>query len=179
MKRQINKILDNANKNHRTDGFIWYTRLNRFCRDLGDKYNEPTWKVTAIMSALSPRTSFQNNIYDTEQLLKYGENAKLKSPLFRKKALAIYNASCYNEVRSLFKEKTGRKTLSFWENLMLVGKRVTIDVHMIRHLGIKGSLTDKKYRDAEKAIQEYAEKINIVPYQLQAVLWCAVRGVSF
>jgi len=179
MKRAIEKILDKSNLQHRNDGKIWYTRLNRFCRDLGEKYNEPTWKVTAIMSALSPRTSFKNNVYDTEQLLKYGENAKLKSPLFRKKALAIHNASCYNDVRALFKEKTGRKTLSFWENLMLVGNRATLDVWMLRGLGLEGSLTDKKYREAEKAIQDYAEKINMRAFDLQAVIWCTVRGESF
>lgn len=179
MKKTIEKILDKTTLQHRHDGKIWYTKLNRFCRDLGEQYNQPTWKVTAIMSALSPRTSFKNNVYDTEQLLKHGVNAKLKSPLFKKKAFAIYNASCYNEVRALFKEKTGRKTLSFWENLMLVGNRATIDVHMIRHLGIEGSLTDKKYREAEKAIQDYANKINIKTYDLQAILWVTVRGESF
>jgi len=179
MKKTIDKIMDKASRKHLNDGKIWYTRLNRFCRDLGYKYNEPTWKVTAIMSALSPRTSFKNNVYDTEQLLKYGENAKLKSPLFRNKALNIYNAKCYDEVKTMFKEKTGRKTLSFWENLMLVGNRATIDVHMIRHLGIEGSLTDKKYREAEKAIQDYAKKVNIKTYDLQAILWVTVRGESF
>ena len=100
-------------------------------------------------------------------------------PLFFKKALAIYNASCYNEVRNMFSEKTGRKTLSFWENLMLIGDRTTIDVHMIRHLGIKGSLTDKKYREAEKVIQDYAKEINIKPYDLQAIIWTTVRGKAW
>jgi uncharacterized protein (DUF2252 family) len=180
MKRTIEKIMDKTTPRTLEDGTIWYKRLNRFCRDLGEKYNQPVWKVTAIMSALSPRTSFANNIHDTEQLLKHGRNAYLKSPLFRKKAVAILDASCYNEVRSLFKEQTGRKTLSFWENMNdLNSNRVTIDVHMIRHLGIEGSLTDKKYREAEKAIQDYAKEVNIKPYQLQAVIWCTVRGESF
>lgn len=179
MQRQITNILDKTTYESRNSGKIWYTRVNRFCRDLGFKYNQPTWKVAAIMSALSPRSSFENNCYDTEELLKSGLNAKLKSPLFRKKAIAIYNASCYNETRSFFKEKTGRKTLSFWENIMLKGNRVTIDVHMIRHLGIKGSLTDKKYREAEEAIQKYAKKINVKAYDLQAILWTTVRGKSW
>lgn len=179
MERQITNILDKTTVQSRSDGKIWYIRVNRFCRDLGFKYNQPTWKVAAIMSALSPRTSFENNCYDTEELLKNVLNAKLKSPLFFKKAIAIYNASCYNEVRSFFKEKTGRKTLSFFENIMLIGNRATIDTHMIRHLGIKGSLTDKKYREAEKAIQDYAEKINIKTYDLQAILWTTVRGKSW
>lgn len=180
MKKTIEKILDKATPTHRHDGKIWYTRLNRHCRDLGIKYNQPTWKVTAIMSALSPRTSFANNIHDTEQLLKYGKDAYLKSPLFRKKAIAILDASCYNEVQKMFSEKTGRKTLSFWENMNdLTSDRVTIDIHMIRHLKIKGSLTAKKYREAEKALQNYAKQVNIKPYQLQAIIWCTVRGKSF
>ena len=179
MQKIIENILDNATKQNLQQGKTGYTTLNRYCRDLGQTYNQPTWKVTAIMSALSPRTSFKNNVHDTEQMLKYGENAKLKSPLFKKKAFAIYNATCYNEVRVLFKEKTGRKTLSFWENLMLVGDRATIDVHMIRHLKIDGSLTDKKYREAETAIRDYASKLNIKTYDLQAILWVVVRKEAF
>jgi thermostable 8-oxoguanine DNA glycosylase len=50
---------------------------------------------------------------------------------------------------------------------------------MIRHLGIEGSLTQKKYREAEKAIQDYASEINIPAYDLQAVLWVTVRGMAF
>lgn len=179
MQKIIENILDQANKQNIEQGKMWYTKLNRYCRDLGETYNVPTWKVTAIMSCLSPRTSFKNNVHDTEQLLKYGHSAKLKSPLFRKKALAIYDATCYNEVRKMFSESTGRKTLSFWENLMLVGNRATIDVHMIRHLKIDGSLTQKKYREAEKAIQDYADKLKIKAYDLQAILWVVVRKEAF
>lgn len=179
MQKTIEKILDQTTPQARKDGLIWYTKLNRHCRDLGKIYNQPTWKVTAIMSALSPRTSFSNNIHDLEQLLKFGKNAKLKSPLFKKKALAILDTKCYNEVRQMFSEKTGRKTLSFWENLMLIGNRVTLDVWMLRGLGLEGSLTNKKYREAEKAIQDYAEKVGLRTYDLQAILWCTVRKESF
>lgn len=180
MQKIIENILLKGTKQQLKDGQIWYTRLNRFCRDLGETYNQPTWKVAAIMSALSPRTSFQNNVHDTESLLKHGANAYLKSPLFRSKAVKILNAKTYAEVDALFNEKTGRKTLSFWDNMAnLESDRVTIDVHMIRCLGIKGSLTNKKYRDAENAIQDYANKIGVKPYQLQAQLWCIVRGQSW
>lgn len=182
-KKRIENIMLNSKKQANQDGLIWYTRLNRHCRDLGLKYNVPQWKVAAIMSALSPITSFENNLHDTDKILKLGNKTKnrdLKSPLFIKKALAIYNAPCYNEVRKLFNEKTGRKTLSFWDNMAnLESDRVTIDVHMIRHLGIEGSLTNKKYRDAENAIREYAAQINVKPYQLQAMIWCNVRGKSW
>lgn len=180
MKKLIENILLNATSQQVHDGKIWYKRLNRFCRDLGEKYNQPTWKVAAIMSALSPRTSFANNIHDTESLLKNGKDAYLKSPLFRKKAVKILECSTYGEVDALFNEKTGRKTLSFWDNMSnLESERATIDVHMIRCLGIEGSLTDKKYREAEKAIQDHACKFGLKPYQLQAILWCVVRGESF
>lgn len=179
MTKTIEKILLTGTKDQLNDGIIWYTRLNRFCRDLGEKYNQPTWKVAAIMSILSPRTSFQNNVHDTESMLKNGSQGYLKSPLCRKKATKALNAETFEEVHALFNEKTGRKTLSFFENIMLIGKRATIDVWMIRCLEIEGSLTDKKYREAEREIQDYAEKINVEPYQLQAMIWCTVRGHSF
>lgn len=179
MQKIIENILLKGNKQQLNDGKIWYTRLNRFCRDLGEKYGQPTWKVSAIMSALSPRTSFQNNVHDTEQLLKYGAEAYLKSPLFRSKAVKILNAKTYGEVRGMFKEKTGRKTLSFWENMMLIGNRTTIDTHMLQMFSIQGSLTQKKYREMENAIQNYADKIGMRAYDLQACLWVIQRGTAW
>ena len=179
MQNIIEETLDKATMKHFQEGKTWYTKLNRYCRELGELYNQPTWKVTAIMSALSPRTSFANNVHDTEALLRDGKNAKLKSPLFFKKAIAIYDAKCYNEVREMFSEKTGRKTLSFWENLMLVGNRTTIDTHMLQLFDMKGSLTPKKYREMEQSIQEYADKIGLKAYDLQAILWVIQRGEAF
>ena len=181
-KRVIENIMLKGNKQQINDGLLWYTRLNRHCRDLALIYNVPQYKVTAIMSILSPMTSFANNLHDTEKMLKYGLGARkyLKSPLCFDKACKAYTASSYDEINSLFSERTGRKTLSFWDNMTNKhSNRATIDVHMIRHLGIKGSLTDKKYREAEKALQEYSNKIGVKPYQLQACLWCIVRGKSF
>ena len=182
IKRKIENIMLSGTKQQLQDGLLWYTKLNRFCRDLGEKYSQPQWKVAAIMSALSPITSFDNNLHDTVQVLRHGNktvNKNLKSPLFIKKALAIYNTTCYNEVSQLFNEKTGRKTLSFWQNMSNTNsRRTTIDVHMIRHL-LDEKLTNKRYRETEKIMQDYADEIGIKPYQLQAQLWCIVRGKSF
>lgn len=179
MQHIIEQTLDKATSKDFRQGKSWYTKLNRYCRELGEIHSQPTWKVTAIMSALSPRTSFANNVHDTEMLLKYGKKAKLKSPLFRDKALKILKAKSYNEVKALFSEKTGRKTLSFWENLMLVGNRATIDTHMLQLFELEGSLTQKKYREMEQAIQNYADKVNMRAYDLQAVLWVVQRGEAF
>lgn len=179
MQNIINKTLEKATKNDIKQGKDWYKKLNRYLRDLSIEYSQPTWKVAAIMSILSPRTSFSNNVNDTEKLLKYGSNAKLKSPLFKEKALKAYNAKSYDEVKALFNEKTGRKTLSFFENLLLIGNRTTIDTHILQLFNVKGSLTQKKYREVEKAIQDYAEKINCKAYDLQAILWVVQRGEAF
>lgn len=176
----IENLLDRATKQNITDGKLWYKRLNRYLRDISMQYNIPQWKVGAIMSILSPRVSFKINLEDTITLIKHGNKAKLKSPIFIKKALLALNAKSYDEVRALFNEKTGPKTLAFFDNLVNPkSDKVTIDVHMIRALNIQGSLTSKKYKHAENIIREYASKVSLQPMQLQAILWTVQRGKAW
>jgi hypothetical protein len=178
MSKEIEKYLSKATKQQLNEGLNWYKNINRYCRDLGERYNLPTYKVAAIMSILSPRTSFANNVHDTEKLIQYRENANLRSPLFKDKALRVFDTNSYEEAVSLFNENTGRKTLSFFENIMLIGNRATIDTHMIKFFNL-GNLTPKKYREAEKIIQDYALKVNLKPREIQAMLWVIIRGKAF
>ena len=178
--KEINNLMDIATKQNITDGKLWYKRLNRYLRDVSFIYNVPTWKVGAIMSILSPRVSFKINLEDTITLLKHGSKAKLKSPIFKVKALKALNAQSYDDVLALFSDKTGPKTLAFFDNLVNPkSEKVTIDVHMIRAFNIKGSLTNKKYRQAEIMIQNYASKVGLQPMQLQAILWTVQRGKAW
>jgi hypothetical protein len=175
----IENYLSKATKKQIEQGKNWYYELNDFCHTMASTFEIPVYKVAAIISILSPLTSFSNNVRDTYVLLMDGKGAKLKSPLFKKKALTCLGLNEYQEIASLFSEKTGRKTLSFFENLMLQGDRATIDSHMGKMFVGKTRVTNKEYREIEKAIQDYALKVNLKPFELQAILWVAIRGKAF
>jgi hypothetical protein len=180
MIKKIEKTLLNGTSQQLKDGLNWYERLNDYCSELANTFDMPVYKVAAIMSILSPQCSFTTNVRDTFVLLQDGKDAKLRSPIFKEKALKALYANSFDEVSALFNEKTAPKTLSFFENLLLLdSNRVTVDIHMIRFFEIEGSLTIKRYKQCEKYIQDYAEMVGLKPFQVQAQLWCIVRGKSF
>ena len=174
----IKKTLRKLNGAQLREAKTWYDRLHDHCHLIAGIYSVPYWKVAGIISALSPNNKLNRNLIDAENLIKLGASAKVCTYNENKeKALKILNAATISEVYAVFK---GRKTLSFFDNIVNPqSERVTIDVWMIRVFGIQGSLTDKRYRDAEASISSYASKIGVKPMELQAMLWTAQRGSAW
>jgi hypothetical protein len=177
--KQIETSLLSLNDEQKKQGLNWYKDIHDYCRLVSDMYSIELWKVCAILSALSPNNRFYRNVIDVISLIKHKGNAKVCTYNSNKqKALKCLEANSFDECLKLFK---GRKTLSFFLNIYkpLSNDRVTIDVWMIRYFDIKGSLTDKKYRQAETIVKQCADKLNMLPHQLQALLWIAARGNAY
>lgn len=174
----ISKTLEKVPKSTLRDASTWYITIHRHCKVLSEMHKIPYWKVAGIISALSPNNKFKRNLLDAENLIKYGANVKVCTYNENKeKALKILAAKNVSEVYEVFK---GRKTLSFFDNIVNPrSNRVTVDVWMIRVFNLQGSLTPKRYGIIEKAIQDYAAKINVLPMELQAMLWVAQRGEAY
>lgn len=174
----ISETLEKASKSTLRNASSWYTVIHRHCKVLSEVYNIPYWKVAGIISALSPNNKFKRNLFDAENLIKYGASVKVCTYNENKeKALKILEAKNVNEVYAVF---TGRKTLSFFDNIVNPrSNKVTVDIWMIRVFGLEGSLTPKRYGEIELAIQDYAAKINVRPMELQAMLWVAQRGETW
>lgn len=159
----------------------WYTEVNTWCKIVSLEYNVPMYKVVGILSALSPRNRFNRNLDDTITLIEHGLKGKYGTfHNNRDKALRILNAKNISEVLSEFK---GLKTRKFFLNIYKVfDYNVTVDVWMIRMFKkqIKTkSLTNKSYLMIEKLIQKEANKYNLYPNQMQAVLWSEIRGANY
>ena len=178
MDRVISATLEKVSKSTLRNASNWYKVIHRHCKVMSDTYNLPYWKVAGVISALSPNNKFKRNLLDAENLIKYGESVKVCTYNDNKtKALKIIEARNVSEVYKVF---TGRKTLSFFDNIVNPrSERVTVDLWMIRVFDLKGSLTPKRYGIIEKAIQDYAAKIKVRPMELQAMLWVAQRGEVF
>jgi hypothetical protein len=160
----------------------WYFRVNEYCLTLSETYNVPLIKVAGIMSALSPNNTFASNVKSLEAFLRTKGNCKVSTYGSQKsKALAIYNSSdsiTIDEVKAIL---GGLKTQAFFDNILRpeTSQDVTIDLWMIRHFGIKGSLTPKRYKDASNKIKDLAKSLNLLPHQVQAKLWVDIRGAAW
>jgi len=157
----------------------WYFTVNDYCKTVSDMYNVPLIKVAGIMSALSPNNTFASNVKSLEKFLKTKGDCKVATYGNQKiKALAILNSSDEITVEEIKKILGGLKTQAFFDNIYRPesSQDVTIDLWMIRHFGIQGSLTPKRYRDASNKIKVLAKQLNLLPHQVQAKLWVDIRG---
>jgi hypothetical protein len=157
----------------------WYFQVNDYCLTLSETYSVPLVKVAGILSALSPNTSFAHNIKSLEAFLRTKGNCKVTTYNAQKnKALTIYNSPdtiTIDEVKAIL---GGLKTMAFFDNIVrpASSQAVTIDIWMIRHFGINGSLTPKRYEIASNKIKKLAKELNLLPHQVQAKLWVDIRG---
>jgi hypothetical protein len=70
---EINSNLDNyfalATDSDIDNGIAWYKQAHYICKDLSKQYNVPIAVVASIVSALSPRNKWNQNIKDTITVL--------------------------------------------------------------------------------------------------------------
>lgn len=162
----------------------WYFEVNDYCKTISEIYNIPLIKVAGILSALSPNTTFQQNVKSTENFLK--TKGKCKVTTFhgqKKKALKILKSSnniTIEEVKYILgsKKDSALKTKAFFDNIYrpYTSEEVTVDLWMIRWAKIEGTLTPKRYRQVSDKIREIAKDINLKPHQVQAGIWVDIRG---
>lgn len=162
-------------------GKDWYSEVNYWCNLIALEYGLPVYKVVGILSALSPRNKFDRNLEDVISVIEYRENAKVATFNQNKaKAVRILNA---NNIGDVLREFKGLKTRKFFLNIYKVyDNNVTVDVWMIRkyskHIKTK-SLTDKGYKLIENLIQKEANKLNVYPNEMQAIIWTEIRGSEY
>jgi len=166
----------------------WYFTVNEYCLHLSECYNVPLIKVSAILSALSPQNTFEQNLIDLERFLESGGVTKASTfKSQRDKAYVILHMVDYDEDKIKDILGKGLKTRSFFENIYRPhdSDAVTVDLWQIRWakaLNIvpeQGTLTPKRYRKIASRVRKYAKKINMLPHQFQAMTWVYMRGKEF
>ena len=188
--KHIEALLNGASYTEKIDGGNWYKEANTYADHLNELFNlDSPCKVAGIISALSPATNWERNKSDAHNFIALalsGDVMKGKYGTYKnnvRKALEIFNLDrpTKQSVGSILRGKTGYKTESFFYNIYdLDSSEVTIDRHAIKganniYKGGSVSLTEKRYRDSEKAYQKVAKKFNLKPYQVQAIVWVTYR----
>lgn len=179
MKQVLIDSYNRATDNQRADGLFWYKEVRELAVDLSIIYNQPLYVVAGVIAALSPRNRFNRNIQDTRSIMERGEAATVSTfGSNKRKALRIIQeARSEEDVIAILK---GNKVVSFFCNIFYKqDDEVTVDVWMLRLLDIKGSVTEKRYREAADAVRSAAYELGVQPKQLQAVTWVETRGEAF
>lgn len=188
--KHIEALLNGASDTEKIDGGNWYKEANTYSHHLSELFNlDSPCKVAGIISALSPATNWERNKSDAHNFIALalsgdamvGKYGTYKNNV--RKALEIFNLERPTKanVGTILRGKTGYKTESFFYNIYdLDSSEVTIDRHAIKgannvYEGGSVTLTEKRYRDSERAYQKVAKKYNLKPYQVQAIVWVTYR----
>ena len=170
-------------------GMAWYSDAQSQAHDIAIKHDMPVYIVVAVIAALSPNNKWTRNVLNADELIgafirgdgidtvKVSTYNKMKAKAWR----ILQEIPDYDNAKRIL---NGQKITSFFMDIM--GEfNVTIDGHA-RNIAYneKVGLTDdrtnigiREYRALQDAYQDAAKQIGIMPYQLQAITWCAWRDM--
>lgn len=169
----IVKAYGEASPADRAEGLSWYDRARRYAEDLAGRYGKDSRQVAGVIAALSPMTTWEQNIKDAEELLRRGGRAivttyranKVKASKILRGADPLLNLGQF-------------KTLSFFKCILGDLVDVCIDRHAAaiaygrplseaeRHQ-ISGVL----YERLQGAYRRAAAALTLKPSELQAITW--------
>ena len=189
-KYKLNNISKNldyyfnlANESEIKSGLNWYKEANDICKDIAQKYNTNTFIAASVISALSPRNKWSQNILDAYKVFEAIENnitpEQIKVCTFHTnkfKAFNIVNNNIQITNKSL-------KTYNFVNNIALLSEsHLTIDIWHLRacmHKSIKissASIGRLAYSQIKELTINKANKLGLSGYQYQAIIWGAIRN---
>ena len=195
-ERMIHNLISvyrDAAATQHAEGLLWYDNAQKAAYLIALKYDVAVYIVAAVIAALSPNNKWTRNIVNADALI---------GAFIRGDGLLSVKVSTYNKMKQKAwdilaarpdydgakRMLKGQKITSFFCDIM--GEfNVTIDGHA-RNIayGERVGLTDdrtnigvREYRALQAAYEAAAERLGLMPYQLQAITWRVWRdrhGIS-
>ena len=179
----ITSVYRDADETQHAEGLLWYDNAQTAAHYIAVRYDVPVYLVVAVIAALSPNNKWSRNLTNADALIGAFirgdgiDSVKVSTyHAMKRKAWDILVARPdYDGAKRMLK---GQKITSFFMDIM--GEfNVTIDGHA-RNIayGERVGLTDdrsnigvREYRALQAAYEAAAERLGLMPYQLQAITW--------
>lgn len=162
------------------NGKTWYESAKSFSIYLSKKYNVPEIKTAGVIAALSPQKAWDQNKILAESFIETNGNSKGHVGVQLIKAKIVLKQPLLQE--EVCNTLGGLKTINFFKNIYNpeCKEAVTIDRH---HLNVcyaedLRSCTDKQYEFLKKNTIIFANKVNMIPSELQATLWVCWKRIK-
>lgn len=156
-------------------GKYWYNHARLFCLMKSLEYNVSQEKIAAVLSVLSPRVKWEQNLKDVELVIWSFQ----ESIPYQEVPARAYKANVAKAYRILEGQRPefGQKTYSFYNCIVFPDTQdVCIDIWAARALGYsKSKISKKDYKAMQAQYREAAQEIGIEPYKLQAIIWVKIR----
>lgn len=185
--RKISKNLDYffnlATDEEIKQGKRWYKEANQFCVDTANEYNTDPLKVASVVSALSPRNRWEQNLKDAKkvfQAISEGKEAEeIKVCTFHKNKFKAFELAKGN----IYITEDSPKTFNFVRNIAhLDPTALTVDIWHIRaclkQFKSIGSAQIGKvaYKQIKELTIKKANKLGLTGYEYQAVIWLSTQN---
>jgi hypothetical protein len=193
LQRCVNSIIrfySLATVSELRDGLRWYNDANAYCRELASRFDITIQQAAGIIAVFSPQAGWTENkryavsflVNPKNRLRSLVQHIKAKQILKLKSEADIYAAQSVNDAAF--------KTKSFFLNILNpdIATDVTIDRHAIavclqspdKTFALDNSYakyTKQQYDFFQACYIRAAAKLDILPHQLQAIVWLAYRRV--
>ncbi len=187
IQKNLESWFAKASKENIRAGKRWYKEAQSFTKKLSKKYGIESYKVAAVVSALSPNNKWERNKFDAEQLIKAYLAGKQPSDI----KVCTYNNNKLKAFGILRGDETitgkAPKTHSFAMNVGLCSPdHITIDKWHCRAclcdptqgiVDAQESPTAVQYRRVEAITTDLAHKHKLKGYQYQAIIWITIKEV--
>jgi len=185
--RKISKNLDYffnlATPEEIKQGRQWYKLANQFCVDTAKEYKTTPLIVASVVSALSPRNKWKQNLIDAKKVFQAIKNGKepeaIKVCTFHKNKFKAFQLAKGN----IFITEDSPKTYNFVRNIAhLEPMALTIDIWHIRaclkQLKSIGNAQIGKvaYKQIKALTIKKAQKLGLKGFEYQAILWLSVQN---
>ena len=173
-----------ATKSEIKQGLQWYKEANNEANKIAKKYNLDIYKVSQVISALSPRNKWKQNIKDANKLCEAYclglHPTDIKVCTFHTNKFKAFNILANNT------EITNKslKTFNFVNNIAYLSKEhLTIDIWHLRACffnDIKinsASIGKLAYEQIKVLTIDKANKLGLQGFELQAIIWLSAQKI--
>jgi hypothetical protein len=167
----IVKAFKQSSPDHVSAGKEWFTKGQNHCSIISDIAGISTEHSAAVISALSPRTTWKRNVMGAYHLVVTGEAPYCMSANVKRAKIALNSPDPISTLK-------GNKTNRFAKNLAGDYDWATIDVWMLRALGMNDKMLDRAgvYEAIEYCFKLASKRLGVEPAIIQATIWCSIRG---
>tara|TARA_R110002167_G_scaffold202179_1_gene405929 strand:+ start:928 stop:1539 length:612 start_codon:yes stop_codon:yes gene_type:complete len=190
-KYKLNKISKNldyffniATKQDIKKGLCWYKSANNEANIIAKKYNLDIYKVCQVISALSPRNKWRQNIKDSDKLCEAYclglHPLDIKVCTFHTNKFKAFNILASNSEITA----NSLKTFNFVNNIAYLSKEhLTIDIWHLRacffnDIKINNAAIGKlAYEQIKVLTIDKANKLGLKGFELQAIVWISAQKI--
>ncbi len=174
----LDELINMATDEEIKNGKLWYKNANDICKDIATKYDTNSVVAANVISALSPRNKWSQNIKDAYKVFdaieKGLEPEDIKVCTFHTNKFKAFNAIKNNV---LITDKS-LKTFNFVNNMALLSEdHLTVDIWHLRACFNKlikidsASIGRIAYGQIKDLTIKKANKLGLKGYELQAIIW--------